>query len=189
MLLAALGVVFAAAVIFVLLPAFSGGSAPGVAAVTSPGAARGTVASGRAGTRPQGVVDVHLDRLTASAAEPVEGGRNPFRMGAAPPPPGAAAQAGVARPAGPPVPMAPVAPTGPPPPPPVPPIPLKFIGIVTSAGRAGKIAVLTDGRNVMSGREGATIDGRYRIVRIGEESIQVEHLDGRGRQTIRLSGQ
>jgi hypothetical protein len=187
-LLAALGVVFAAAVIFVLLPAFSGGSAPGVAA-PSPAAASGPATSGRAGARPRGVVDVHLERLTASAAEPVEGGRNPFRMGAAPPPPGAAASAGVARPAGPPVPVAPAAPTGPPPPPPVPPIALKFIGIVTSAGRAGKIAVLTDGRNVMSGKEGATIDGRYRIVRIGEESIQVEHLDGRGRQTIRLSGQ
>ena len=62
-------------------------------------------------------------------------------------------------------------------------------GIVTGVGRAGKIAVLSDGRNVMSGREGGEIDGRYRIVRIGEESIQLEYLDGRGRQTIRLSGQ
>ena len=33
------------------------------------------------------------------------------------------------------------------------------------------------------------IEGRYRIVQIGEESMQIEHLDGRGRQTIRLSGQ
>jgi hypothetical protein len=71
----------------------------------------------------------------------------------------------------------------------VPPIALKFLGIISRPGRGGKIAVLSDGRNVFSGEEGGTVDGRYRIVRIGEESIQVEHLDGRGRQTIRLSGQ
>ena len=38
------------------------------------------------------------------------------------------------------------------------------------------------------GQPGQIIDGKYRIVKIGEESIQLEYADGRGRQTIRLSG-
>jgi hypothetical protein len=59
---------------------------------------------------------------------------------------------------------------------------------VLTAEGTGRVAVLSDGRSVYHGREGEVIEGRYRIVRIGEESIQMEHLDGRGRQTIRLSG-
>ena len=41
----------------------------------------------------------------------------------------------------------------------------------------------------MRGREGEIIDGRYRLVRIGVESVVMEYVDGRGRTTIRLSGQ
>jgi hypothetical protein len=41
----------------------------------------------------------------------------------------------------------------------------------------------------MYGKDGDTIDGRYRIVKIGAESVEVTHLDGRGRQVIRLTGQ
>ena len=55
-------------------------------------------------------------------------------------------------------------------------------------GDFGKVAVLSDGRNVYYGRAGEIVDGRWRIVSIGEESLQIEHADGRGRQTVRLSG-
>jgi len=50
--------------------------------------------------------------------------------------------------------------------------------------------VLSDGRGgiPMYGKEGDIIDGRYRILKIGVESIEMAYLDGRGRQTIRLSG-
>ena len=41
----------------------------------------------------------------------------------------------------------------------------------------------------MHGKEGDIIDGRYRILKIGTESIEIAYLDGRGRQTIRLTGQ
>src|SRR5436190_1097646 len=71
---------------------------------------------------------------------------------------------------------------------PPPPIPLKFIGIVEGAERHMKLAALSDGRFTYYGREGDIIDGRYRIVRIGLESIEMVHVDGRGPQTIRLSG-
>jgi hypothetical protein len=50
-------------------------------------------------------------------------------------------------------------------------------------------AVLSDGKVPMHGREGDIIDGRYRIVKIGTESIELTHLDGRGRQVVRLTGQ
>jgi hypothetical protein len=80
-------------------------------------------------------------------------------------------------------------PQGPPPPPPLPPIALKFIGIIESPTSARKIAVLSDGRNPpFHGVEGDIIEGRYRILKIGVESIEVAYADGRGRQTIRLTG-
>jgi hypothetical protein len=79
-------------------------------------------------------------------------------------------------------------PAGPPGPPPPAPIQLKFIGIVTRANGV-QWAVLSDGKVPMHGREGDIVDGRYRIVKIGTESIEMAHLDGRGRQVIRLTGQ
>jgi hypothetical protein len=66
---------------------------------------------------------------------------------------------------------------------------LKFIGIIESP-QAGRVAALSDGRRVFQGRVGDIIEGRYRIVRIGVESIVMEYADGSGtQQTIRLSGQ
>jgi hypothetical protein len=81
-------------------------------------------------------------------------------------------------------------PTGPPPPPPLPPIPLKFLGVVDTPGKSQRLAVLSDGRGgaPFSGKEGDIIEGRYRILRIGSESIEIAYLDGRGRQVIRQSG-
>ena len=50
--------------------------------------------------------------------------------------------------------------------------------------------MLSDGRGgLMYGREGDTVDGRYRMLRVGTDSIEMAYVDGRGRQTIRLSGQ
>jgi hypothetical protein len=79
-------------------------------------------------------------------------------------------------------------PSLPPPPPPPPPIPYRFIGIVAGAEGIGRIAVLSDGKVVVHGREGDIIEGRFKLMKIGEESVQMEYIDGRGRQTIRLSG-
>jgi hypothetical protein len=77
-------------------------------------------------------------------------------------------------------------PVGPPLPPP---IPLKFIGIVEARGQAKRYAALIDSTgHSFQGREGEIVAGQYRIVKIGVESIEMTYLDGRGRQTIRLSG-
>ena len=80
----------------------------------------------------------------------------------------------------------PQVPTGPPPPPP---IPLRYIGYLDQP-EAARVAVLSDGRgNVFNGKEGDIIEGRYRVLRIGTDSADLIYVDGRGRQTIRLSGQ
>lgn len=126
----------------------------------------------------QAVPEVRLEDLKAPRPEPVSAGRNLFRDRPAPPPPPPAASAAVpARPD----PNAP-----PPPPPPPPPIPLKFIGVVQA--KEGTLAVFSDGRDVFYGREGDVIEGRYKIIRIGVESVEVSYVDGRGRQRIPLTG-
>lgn len=137
----------------------------------------------------QGPVDpVRLDALTASRNRPGEAQRNPFRFqpkaAPAPPPPSRDPSGPVAeaqpKPAF-------SAPTGPPPPAP---IPLKFVGVLERANGV-KWAVLTDGKSSapMYGKDGDIIDGRYLIVKIGTESIEMTYTDGRGRQVIRLTGQ
>jgi hypothetical protein len=166
------------------MPALSTPVVPaGPLATATPGSRAGGKAAPRA-------IDVRLDALgKAAAAEEPEGARrNPFRMGAATPPP---APGGTMAGRMPPKPVMPVvvAPVGPPPTPPPPPIPYRFIGVLTGVPGQGRIAVLTDGRSVVHGRVNDVIEGRYRIVQIGEESLQIEHYDGRGRQTIRLLGQ
>lgn len=126
--------------------------------------------------------DVHLQALEAERPRP-EGDpeRNLFRFRPKAPPPRPATP--VKPPAAPPTQVA-----GPPPAPALAPITMRFIGLMEATEHAQKIAVLTDGRGIYQGREGDIIEGRYRILKIGIESVEMAYLDGRGRQTIRLSG-
>jgi hypothetical protein len=126
---------------------------------------------------------VHLEALNAERPKPEPADRNLFRFKPKPPPPPPPAAIRPAQP------VAPAVPAGPPPPPPLPPITLKFIGIV-EATHGDKIAILSDGRGnaPFYGKEGAIIEGRYRILKIGVESVELAYTDGRGRQTIRLTG-
>lgn len=122
--------------------------------------------------------DVHLDALDEDRPRPVdEPQRDLFRFRQKPPAP-------------PPTRTATTAPgaSGPSGPPALPPISLRFIGIVEAPQQGQKIAILTDGRGIYKGHEGDIIEGRYRLLRIGVESVEMAYLDGRGRQTIRLSG-
>lgn len=127
-------------------------------------------------------VAVQLDRLAADRSSPAATRRNPFAFGSRV----ASPEPVVERPA----PPSETAPANPPPSgaPAAAPIALKFIGIVESATGL-RLAVLTDGKVVSHGEEGDIIEGRYRILKIGVESIEIAHVDGRGRQTIRLTGQ
>ena len=82
----------------------------------------------------------------------------------------------------------PAGPIGPPQPPPPPPITLKYIGLL-EVGNGEKVAAFSDCRSTMRGKEGDVIGGQYRLVHIGTESVVMEYVDGRGRTTIRQSGQ
>ena len=126
---------------------------------------------------------VHLDALEGPRPQPDATDRDLFRFKPKPPPPPLPPPPRTTKPAD-----APVL-SGPPALLPQPSIALTFIGVVEAPERPGKIAVLSDGRDVFHGREGDIIEGRYRILKIGAESIDMAYLDGRGRQTIRLSGQ
>jgi hypothetical protein len=171
-LLIALGVAVVAFLAYWTWPSAGPGAAPS-------NLARDPRARQTAGQTAPGSLDVRLDALKQPPPEPRGAERNPFRFQPKPPP------------APPPQPMRrpSTAPVEQPPPaaPEVPPIPLKFFGIVE--GRPGKFAALSDGRFVYYGREGEVVEGRYRIVKIGVESIILEYIDGRGRQTIPLRGQ
>jgi hypothetical protein len=72
----------------------------------------------------------------------------------------------------------------------LPPIALRYIGLLEAPSQAGRVAILTDGRgNIFYGREGDTIEGRYLVVQVSTTATELSYLDGRGRQTVRLSGQ
>jgi hypothetical protein len=104
--------------------------------------------------------------------------RNPFQFYTPPPPP---------RPPAPPAPPPRPSVTPPPPQDPgPPPISLKFIGKFQQNGVT--VAMLTDGKSQFSAAEGGIIDGRYRVVKIGLESVQIEYVNGKGRTTLPFRG-
>ena len=157
-------------------------------AATAPASAAAVRTPTRAAaSQPVAVTDLRLELLKSSRGALPEPERNPFRFQARPAPapparPAAAGPPAAATPA-----VRPAAPAGPPPPPP---IPLRFIGLVDAPGQAGRVAILSDGRgNVFYGKEGDIIEGRYRVVRVSADSLELSQTDGRGRQVIRLSGQ
>ena len=74
----------------------------------------------------------------------------------------------------------------------LPQIPLRYIGrLVLPAAEGDQIvAVLSDQRgNVFHAQEGHVVEGRYRVLRVGVDSAEISYLDGRGRQTVMMSGQ
>jgi hypothetical protein len=150
---------------------------------TNPGRLNGGSATTTAATKESPVAELRLERLKTDASELGPPTRNPFQFKAkAAPPPSRSKESA----APPPVVIAPppIA-QGPPPPPP---IALKYIGVLETA--QGRMAIFRDsGGDIVNGREGDIIDGRYRLLKIGVESADLAYVDGRGRQTIRLSGQ
>jgi hypothetical protein len=175
-LLALLGIVLVGVVAYQMWPERQS------ATPATPSSNRGR--TGRRGDAP-GTLDpaelkVRLEALQGKRPDQGEVGRNPFRFKPPPAPPA------------PPKPLTPPAqvPQGPvtPPAPVIPPIPLKFMGTVERGNL--KLAAMTDCKGfTYAGREGEIIDARYRLVRIGTESVVMEYPNGTGRTTIRKSGE
>jgi len=151
------------------------------APASSAGSGRVATGQAQADRATSQVPDVRLHALENERPTPAPASRNLFRFKPKPPPPPLSPPPDVAPPVA-------AVPVGPPQPPPLPPIPLKFIGVFEQQSK--KFAVLSDGRGgtPIVGTEGQTVLGQYRILRIGVESIEISYLDGRGRQTIRLTG-
>jgi len=140
---------------------------------TSPGGAR----------QDMPVTDVRLEALKREGTLLGGSERNPFRFRAKAEP----AAPARALPPPPPQTFVPPVETGPPPPPP---IPLRYVGLLGAVTQPDRIAVLSDARgNPFYGKEGDIIEGRYRVLRIAGDSVDVAYADGRGRQTLRLSTQ
>ena len=172
-----LGVLVTVVVVGALVARSMEGTTPTRAANRRAAASRNAAAVGAVDA-----ADVKLEALSVARPEPASSGRNPFRFtpkAPPPPPPRPAGSASAPEPS-----MVPSVPSGPPPPPP---ITLKYIGLVEKADGT-KIAVLSDGRRPIHGVEGQELEGQYRILKVGLESIEIAYLDGRGRRTIPLTG-
>jgi hypothetical protein len=126
---------------------------------------------------------IDLRRLEARGMVPTLGQRDIFDYGPPPPTPPPPPPPKVAE-------ASPVAPATPPPPTPVPlaPINVKYIGTLES--KAGlKVAVfLTDDREVLTGQTGEVIANRYRIVRIGLESVDLQDVGTGQTRRVPLRG-
>lgn len=132
------------------------------------------------------VADVRLELLQGSRPDLDSPTRNPFQFRARAAVPAVRPASAGGR--GAPVPVV-VGPQPPPPGPPAPPpIALKYIGVLET--NQGRVAIFKDaGGDILNGGEGDVLDGRYRLLKINAESADLAYTDGRGRQTIRLSGQ
>jgi hypothetical protein len=49
-------------------------------------------------------------------------------------------------------------------------------------------AVLRDDRGIYYGAEGDVVEGRYRIIRVSADLVELSYVDGRGRVSIPMSG-
>ena len=130
------------------------------------------------------------DLLAKVQAVNMEGGaRNLFQFSAAPPPPlpaepripvGAKGRG----PGGAPVQVA--GPPSPPPPPQAPPILLKYYGYSSARGDNHKRAFFLDGDDILVAGEGDIVKKRYKVVRIGVNSVVMEDTQFKHEQTLPL---
>jgi hypothetical protein len=70
-------------------------------------------------------------------------------------------------------------------PPPQPTIPLKFFGFASRPGEPKKV-FLSQGEDVFIAGEGEIVNRRYRVVRIGANSVEMEDMLNNNKQTLPL---
>jgi hypothetical protein len=131
---------------------------------------------------------LRTDLLANVQAVRIEGSmRNLFQFGAAPPPEKLEAKIIPKKPDTAAAALTPsqpeeVKPAAPPPPPP---IPLQFYGF-SSLRQGAKRAFFLDGEEILVAGEGEVIKGRYRVVRIGVNSVVMEDIPNKSQQTLRI---
>lgn len=175
----AMVVLAAVAVVLAVRMFLSLGGSPAAAAAPAAPVARPAARKPEAKQRPLiSSLDptLRLDLLRAVEDTKYEGsGRNIFRQYEPPPPPI-------------PKPVAPAMTTpqvsGPPPPPP---IDLKFFGFANHPGEPKKIFLASGSGDVFIAKEGDIVKGRYKVLRIGTTSVQIQDLLSNNTQTIPLT--
>jgi hypothetical protein len=66
-------------------------------------------------------------------------------------------------------------------------VPLQLVALATLPGNVRTATLRDTGTSTLViGLEGQVLDGRYRLVKIGLESVIVSYLDGSGRRTLAL---
>lgn len=132
---------------------------------------------------------IRLDLLTkVQAVELGAPGRNLFDFGAAPAPMPAVPKnvPTIAINRAPATPPPPPPPPGPPPAPTAPPMNFKYYGFKVSSSDGHKAAFLLDGDDILVAGENDTFKRRYRVVKIGVNSIVIEDIQFRSTQTLTL---
>jgi hypothetical protein len=163
--------------------------------------------SGRAGSefrpklrdaRPENRIDtakvdptLKLELLARVQKVSLEGGvRDIFRYGVAAPPPAPVGPIPKVNPIKPGTPQIagnqPPPNMGPPPTPPPPPIPFKYYGFSLVRGDARKRAFFLDGEDIIVTWEGDMIKNRYKVVRVGVNSVEVEDTQFKNKQSLPL---
>lgn len=132
-----------------------------------------------------------LDLLARVQKVSLEGGaRDIFRYGVATPPPapvGPIPKVGPIKPGAPQIAgNQPPANIGPPPTPPPPPIPFKYYGFSLVRGDARKRAFFLDGEDIIVTWEGDMIKNRYKVVRVGVNSVEMEDTQFKSKQSLPL---
>ncbi len=133
------------------------------------------------------IPSIGLERLEKAGKGPqLAGRRDVFAYGAAP-----VARRQTAEDAPPPVtlPPATMAPVvTEPTPPPVPPLSVKFIGAMENKQGLKVAVLLTDRKEILTGKAGDVIGNRLRIVKIGLESVDVQDVGGGAVRRLPLRG-
>jgi hypothetical protein len=133
---------------------------------------------------------LHLELLAGlQEVAPEGGGRNLFQFSTPPPPPAAATAAKLSGRE----PIVAVQPkptaansNAPPAVPPPPPMPLKYYGYSTARASGKKAAFFVDGDEILIGGEGDILEKRYRVVRIGVNSVVMEDMENHRQQPVPL---
>jgi hypothetical protein len=71
---------------------------------------------------------------------------------------------------------------------PLPPLNVRFIGAVKTPRGEWFAALLTEGKELLTGKEGDVLASRFEIVKIGHESLDVREVASGSQRRIRLGG-
>jgi len=132
---------------------------------------------------------LHLELLAKLHEVAAEGnGRNLFQFGPPPPPPAPKSAAKLPDVPEPKVtPSQPAPPSLPPAPPPAPPPPFKYYGVTTERLTGRKTAFFLEGDEIYRAAEGELVKKRYRVVRIGVNSVVLEDIERKSQSTLQLA--